>query len=256
MIARIAAAAVFAFLAGFILGGWGPKTDLDRLRKERDELRKKLDTQKPQIRELVSILQLPSPDDGRRPSPAPVSGRSRGEPAPAPTGTVALAAQDVPQHAGDTNRVRRSMADQIEAASAAWKVRAELARNSFLQNVKPGETQVGQFDALVGAMNEDLAATIEDWSAFLKEQEVTTPEHFLRMMNDLSEVVVIAYDAMDASMPPDWRDKAGKDLELLSFIDPKVAKPLAGVEGKLGPGRHGRGPAWQRSDEGGAVDVR
>jgi hypothetical protein len=45
--------------------------------------------------------------------------------------------------------------------------------------------------------------------------------------------MVTAYDEMDRAMPGGWRRSAGSRFTMTDFIDPEVARPLVGVEGRL-----------------------
>ena len=83
-------------------------------------------------------------------------------------------------------------------------------------------------------MNLRLGDRIEQWTDYLKVKGELNPEDGIRMMNDLSSVMVLTYDELDGSMPPNWRDEAGEDFQLFNFIDPEVAMPLAEVEDIIG----------------------
>ncbi len=86
---------------------------------------------------------------------------------------------------------------------------------------------------LVEAMNLRLEHAIEIWAGILREESMSGREAGLRMMNEITDALVLTYDEMNRSMPNGWGDAAGVDFQLIDHIDPYVASPLAGLEGKF-----------------------
>ncbi len=110
-------------------------------------------------------------------------------------------------------------------------MRRDLPRNNLIRKLELPETSVNQFDVLVEAMNLRLGATVDAWSAKLLDQGTVNEEDGLRMMNELSEAMVLTYDEMDRTMPAGWREKVGPKFDLMRFIDPEVLTPLQELEG-------------------------
>jgi hypothetical protein len=45
--------------------------------------------------------------------------------------------------------------------------------------------------------------------------------------------MVMTYDEMDRKLPATWRTDAGASFDLVTYVDPKVAQPLVGVQDKM-----------------------
>jgi hypothetical protein len=82
-------------------------------------------------------------------------------------------------------------------------------------------------------MNVRIGTTIDEFANEAKDAEKVQTEAGIRLMNDITESMVTAYDEMDQTMPQGWRRRAGDKFSMTDFIDPEVARPLVGVEGKL-----------------------
>ena len=130
------------------------------------------------------------------------------------------------------------MQDQIETAANLWKVRVDLARNSFVSNVATNDEQAIQFDVSMAAMNLRLSNSIRTWVDQIKADKNLTPEKSILMINDLSSTLVWAYKDLDRTQPAGWREKAGPKFQVLDFINPEVARPLVEAEGVFKRSNH------------------
>ena len=231
-----------ALLAGLVLGRSGPQADLRKARQELEELRRA----RPAPTALAGISQImPMPDESasRRPrhrTPPPPSDDVAAEaPAPSP-GLDTNAPPIAAVFEGGSSTNEPSFEDRIKEASELWRMRVALARNSFIQNTHLNEEQKMRFDVLMEAMNLRLASTIENWVRQLGPEPELGPEVGLRMLHELSGAMVVTYDELDRNLPSGWRDQAGDKFELMNFIDPDVALPLADLE-RAGTARGQRG---------------
>ena len=222
---RTALAIVVALLVGLALGTWSVKSDLRAAREEISELKSAATShtsRQSSLRTVTSALHIPEPPkEPARPVPhhPPVSV------------TVSNAIGDSVE---TTNAVpSESMQDGIKTAADLWKTRSALARDSFLANIEATPVQQQMFDQAAEKMNKQLGERIKQWSDYLKQQKDMSAETGIRMVNNLSEPVIGAYDDLDRSLAPGWRDKAGTKFQMFDFINPEVALPLAEVEGKL-----------------------
>jgi hypothetical protein len=120
-----------------------------------------------------------------------------------------------------------------------WKVRSDVARNTFLARAKFNTEEAAQFDVLLAAMNLRLRATIEQIAVGLRAGETPSPESGVRAIHTLSGALATTYDEMDRTLPPGWRAAGDEPLDLVDFVDPSVAEPLIGVEQLLPRGRRG-----------------
>ena len=220
-----ALAVVVALLVGLALGTWSVKSDLRAAREEINELKSATTShtsRQSSLRAVTSALHIP---DAPKESARPVSHHS---PVSMTVSNAATGTEET------TNNVpSESMKDGIKTATDLWKTRSALARDSFLANIEASPVQQQMFDQTAEKMNKQLGERIKQWSDYLKQQKDMTPETGIRMVNNLSEPVIAAYDELDRSLAPGWRDKAGAKFQMFDFINPEVALPLAEVEGTL-----------------------
>ncbi|MDD4872117.1 MAG: hypothetical protein PHR77_16295 [Kiritimatiellae bacterium] len=226
---------VVALVAGLALGGWGLRTDLRKVKEDLKKQQAKADKSAKRSAELEGIrtmLRLPEnkatnigDHHGKKStSKSTLSKNSTTNIVQRPSVRTSLSTTNAPA------LKHRSMSEEIKKASELWKTRVALARNSFTSNVKLDKDQEDKFDVLLTAMNLRLGDRIEQWTDYLKVKGELNPEDGIRMMNDLSSVMVLTYDELDGSMPQNWREEAGEGFQLFNFIDPEVAMPLAEVE--------------------------
>ena len=125
---------------------------------------------------------------------------------------------------------------------AEWQAQMVSARSNFFANASLSPELQAQFDGTIGEMNVALKDKAAFWSEAVKEGKITGPEMFLRMTTDFSSALVQAYDGMDKSMPPNWREKAGNNFSVMRFVDPSIResfralRPPRGGPGGGGPG--------------------
>lgn len=227
---------LIALLGGLMLGSWSIKADLRKATSEIDRLKTQLaqkGSQPASVNGITSMLNLPEVKPTAKPEPLTRSRHKHFPPPPAPTtnileGTASSASNAPTVHNGsDTN----SRMDQFETAANLWKVRVDLARNSFISAVTSNDEQAMQFDVSMAAMNLRLSNSIRTWVDQIKADETLSPEKSIRMFNDLSSTLVWAYKDLDRTQPADWREKAGPKFQVLDFINPEVARPLIEADG-------------------------
>lgn len=233
---------VISLLLGLVVGSWSVKSDLREARKEIDTLkrdRSRRDRREDNLRSVTSMLRIPEPAAPSLPElPPEEKPRTVGTITPGGIGASTAEVHSVQGPVREEDR-RKAFEEQIKTAMELWKTRSALARNSFISNIGASPVQTGLFDQTVERMNQRLGEKIRQWTDYVKDQRQVTPETGLRMMNNLSESMITAYDELDKTMPPDWRDKAGSEFQLFDFINPEVALPLADVQGAFEGRRFG-----------------
>lgn len=211
---------VAALLAGLVLGSWSVKSDLRQAQQEITLLKAQPhrgDTRQDAFRNVTALLRVPdAPRQAEVPLPATNSPATETE-------TPASATNAAPPPTAREN---------IQLAIEAWKTRSALARTGFLSNINASPVQTQLFDQTIATMNKELGEKIQQWADHLRNQADVTPETGLRMMNDLSSVVVKSYDELDRVLAPGWREQAGDGFQLFDHINPEVALPLAGLENR------------------------
>lgn len=224
-----------ALLLGLALGAWPAKNEVRTLREEAERLRKEAKARgvgAGTLGQLTQIMRIP--DAGAAPKPR--AGK------PAPTNAVAAAEDDStnrpPRRRPPFAEMRprpgddRSMRERIDAGMDAWRVRSDIARNTFIANTGLDAAQAAQFDVLTQAMNLRLKDQLAKFAEEAKNGKKITPESGARIINDLSGAVVMTYDEMDR-MLPDWRKEGAGRFDMADFIDPSVAEPLIDIEGEI-----------------------
>jgi hypothetical protein len=227
---------VAALLLGMALGSWGLKADLRKARKDVAKLQDQVnrtDRKQSRLDGITTMLNIPQ---GRESAPAQPSramdGRAAGHV------EVGTNAHGVPRHHGPpwedrhaagTVVTNRNMREDIDAAVNVWKVRSQLARDGFLAQATSNDEQAARFDVLMVAMNLRLSNSIRTWVDYIQTEQTLTPETGVRMMNDLSGVMVQTYADVERDFP-DWREKTEGKFNTMDFVDPQVALPLTEVE--------------------------
>lgn len=235
MHSRVILALVVGLAAGLLIGRAAPLADLRALRQELEDAKKKgggRSSASTAMSGVESMLKVTSDEvaQARRT-------KARGPAVPVdPAGTNAAAAS------GGTNveltvgsgrrpgRDRAAMSNSIEQVKQAWQLRSEIARKNFLERAKLDEKQTADLDVVLEAMNIRLGESIDRWSAEIRKADAFTPETGIRMMNDLSQALVVTYDELDRKLPATWRANAGENFELVRFVDPEVLTPLQDLE--------------------------
>ncbi len=214
-----------------MLGSWSNKADLRKAVSEVASLKAKLEqnTRQPSsLKGISSMLNLPEV----KPAPPPRRHKPFTRPTPAPESHLSTTENPsdstplLPQ-THSTN----SMQNNLEAAANLWKVRVDLARNSFVSNVTTNDEQAMQFEVSMIAMNLRLSNSIRTWVDQIKQDKNLTPEKSIFMLNDLSSTLVWAYKDLDRTQPVNWREKAGPKFQVFDFINPEVARPLMETDG-------------------------
>jgi hypothetical protein len=248
---RQAMVVVIAVLAGMLLGGWGPRSDLRSARAEIEDLKRRMaGGVKPagEVQGVRQMLRIANNDAVKQ--RAAERAKSRRPPAGA-AGPAPVVSQAVEQAASATNADSVALWEgaDIEEAAKMWKARTAIARNSFVSNLRLDAKQSDQFDTLVAAMNLRLETGISNWVQGVKAKGDVTTEDGLRLMNELSSAVVLTYDELDRAMPAGWRKAAGGKFDAISFVDPAVAMPFIEVEEIL----RARGEESQAEDASGGI---
>jgi hypothetical protein len=224
----------FALLLGFVLGGWAPRMEVRKLEGELKLARTREGPRAGAPTTLGALTQV-IPLDRRTEAPPPATNA-----APS-TATNAVTNAAPSEAAGSSTNApprpsRENMRERIDQAMEAWRVRSDIARNTFVANAALDPEEQRQFDVLTAAMNLRLQTTIEQFANGLRSGEKMTPEAGARLVNDLSGALVLTYNEMDRKFTPRWRASAGDRFDLADMIDPKVAEPLVGLDDQLDGG--------------------
>ena len=223
MTVRVWMAVVVALLAGLVLGRLGPQDDLRRLSDRVASLQKELasrphaggGTMLAGVRSMfrVSKQDLEAGARARRV-------RAAGDPL---TNEAFTATNEAP-------RSRHSFSNQIAKLKETWLLRASIARTNFISRAELDAQQAAEFDTAIEVMNLRVGETVDKWATRIRQEGRMSPESGLRMMNEVSQAMIMAYDDLDRRLPPEWRQKTGPRFELMTFVDPEVLTPLQEFE--------------------------
>ncbi len=226
------------FLAGLILGALHPRAELRQTRNELETRKKAEQTPPTQVERLDRLLQLlpmdpPRADSRSQRLPAsPASDTASADPesppALSPTNTDASSAENL------TPEERRAQFEaRLKQAAEAWRLRAEIARNTFAAQTGLNATELAAFDAAIQTMNSRLETLFSDLANRLRQGETMTPETGLAVLHDASGILLDAYQELDESLPPTWRTDAGPTFDIVQQVDPDVLNPLVEVRDAL-----------------------
>jgi hypothetical protein len=227
------------FLAGLVIGGLQPRGELRRLRQELETRKKVERTAPPQERQLASFLSM-LPMDAPRADRATASAAYTNDAGNAAT-QIMMTATGLVAESGGTNRWQQMTAEERKAAFQArldqaaevWLMRAEVARGTFAAKTGFTDLEMTDFDVLMGSMNIRLLDLFKQTAEQIEAGGEFTPESGIRLMNGLTQAMVMTYDEMDRKLPATWRTDAGASFDLVTYVDPKVAQPLVGVQDKM-----------------------
>jgi len=66
----------------------------------------------------------------------------------------------------------------------------------------------------------------------IAESDTMSPELGLRLVGETTAIMAETYDKIGACVPSDMRSQVSS-MQMVDFVDPGVAEPLVGVQGKL-----------------------
>jgi|GEM_PF-1487770 len=111
-----------------------------------------------------------------------------------------------------------------------WEFRSNVAKDSFYANLELDSEQAVAFEASVEIMNMRLKQGMETWAEKVRENGTPRVQDGVRLMQMMTSSMVEGYDQLDAGLPENWEDDAGKDFKMFDFIDPRVAQPIFDLE--------------------------
>lgn len=234
---KIFAIMVVGLLAGFLVGGLSPQAKLKAVKAELESVKTQLKEQRlgrgSAMGGVTRMLDIPEAEEASlksRKNRAEVEEKD-GEQAGADTNVTpdSVEAEDSKKN----DREGRSLRNRIEVAAEAWGVRSALARDNFIDQNDLREEQALRFDVLIEAMNIRIKQSVNNLVVSIKAGEVYGEEAGVRVMNEVSDAMVITYDELDRNMPEGWRESSENDFSLTTLIDPEVAMPLTEVEDRV-----------------------
>ncbi len=236
------------FLAGIIIGAWGPREEVRALKEQERTKSARRPNAVDGFEAFARIANIP--DEAKRPRrrkahdaplfkaatnrPSAMAEQSRplapGKEIPAATDTNTqpqTAKREPPRYISpDDLRAR------IEEAQEVWRTRAELALAQWKEKLELDESAAARFDSAIESMNTQLYDTMQAMAEHLSRQERMTPELGLRMVGDATTIMAETYGKIGEIVPAGKRAEVS-EIQVFDFIDPGVAEPLIPVQEKL-----------------------
>lgn len=231
----------FVLLAGLVIGGLGPRSELERLREELEEAKKLARGSgrgTAPISEVSGLLGIERSAGSKSESGRVAQVGKHNQAAAGSESEDPVADEEAGEDADavvekEEERPERNFEEDLDRAIELWQTRVAIARNTFVSNTRLNDKQALKLDTVLAAMNIRIGTTIDEFAKEVSQAETVQPEAGIRLVNDITESMVVAYDELDDTMPKGWRRRAGDKFTMTDFIDPEVARPLAGVEGRL-----------------------
>lgn len=235
---KILPVAVLCLFTGLVIGSWQGRMRVRSVQQSLDQAERLL--QETQRRAsgfdaIASVLGV-----GGRHAPAPeivypvddVAGREEGDAVPAPRRGMRRSAPDVPP-GGDTIPEQPDLRGSIEQAADIWTLRSSLARGSFIERAALTRQEIEVFDVLVDDMNLRIKESVSAWSKAIRDAGAMQAGDGMRLVHDLTGILVSTYDDMDNTLDSGWREFVGMEFDLIDLVDPRAAEPLIDIEQEL-----------------------
>ena len=236
-----------ACLAGYVVGAWGARDELRAYRESVKEERTRSSKNAAGFDTFANMVRIPEmtrhPRKTKtkklpRNSKAVQTANDTAAVASSQSGKMASATDAAPVQA--KTPPRRSVEDlgvRIEEAQELWRTRVEVARAQWKDKLKLSGEKEQAFDAALQEMNERLYDSIAAVADLVAGSDTMSPELGLRLVGETTAIMAETYDKIGTCVPQEMRTDVSS-MQMVDFVDPGVAEPLIGVQGKLEGLRH------------------
>jgi hypothetical protein len=227
-----------ACLAGFMAGSWGARDDLRAYQESVKEERKNAAKKTGGFDTFANLVKIP--EMARRPRKKKhlaKSGVPTVKAVSSAQGTNAASSVKTPAAAGEERPSRRrftpdDLRARIDEAQELWRTRVDVVRAQWKEKLKLSGAAETAFDEALQEMNNKLYDSVAAVAEMLAEADTMSPELGLRLMGETTAIMAETYDRIGACVPPEMRSDVSS-MMIVDFVDPGVAEPLIGVQGKL-----------------------
>lgn len=245
-----------ACLIGYIVGSWGAQDELRSFRAHARKSDERAAAKPASFDTFARMVKIPETAHRSRrfrrdrkptaPSPITVTNSAAKARQPGATAISPLlsATKDRSKPESSTNSPPESLSPEdlrarIDEAQEMWRTRVDIARAQWKTKLKLNAESKKAFDAALQEMNERLYDSVSALAGILANKPEMTPELGLRLVGESTTILAETYDKIGACAP-EMREMVST-IQMGDFIDPGVAEPLIGVQGKLnGLMPHGR----------------
>ena len=231
-------------LVGFVVGSWGAKEELRAFKESVKEGQKEAARKVGGFDTFANMVKIP--ELARRPRKGRRSAKKGVKAASTNAVHVSEVSQNAVQGNQSTNAVsekypesktpprlsREDLRARIEEAQDLWRTRVDVSRAQWKDKLKLSGESEKAFDSALQEMNERLYDSIAAVADLVADMETMTPELGLRLVGETSAIMAETYDRIGACVPQEMRSDVSS-MQMVDFVDPGVAEPLIGVQGKL-----------------------
>ena len=233
-----------ACLVGFAVGSWGAKEELRAFKESVKEGQKESARKAGGFDTFANMVKIPEMARRPRKGKHPVKKSSKA----VSTNSVEnlVISQEAVKNSQPTNAVaeksserktpprlsREDLRSRIEEAQDLWRTRVDVSRAQWKDKLKLSGESEKAFDSALQEMNERLYDSIAAVADLVADMETMTPELGLRLVGETSAIMAETYDRIGACVPQEMRSDVSS-MQIVDFVDPGVAEPLIGVQGKL-----------------------
>ena len=233
-----------ACLAGFVVGSWGANEELRAFRESVKEGQKESARKAGGFDTFANMVKIP--EMARRPRKGKRSAKKGVKAASTNAIAVVVSSQKTVQVNQPTNAAaekaterktpprpsREDLRVRIEEAQDLWRTRVDVARAQWKDKLKLSGESEKAFDTALQEMNERLYDSVAAVADLVSDMETMTPELGLRLVGETTAIMAETYDRIGACVPQEMRSDVSS-MQMVDFVDPGVAEPLIGVQGKL-----------------------
>lgn len=223
--------AVLAFVIGFVSGGYGPRRDLEKTKKELQEAREAASA-RPEAAAWASGISQMLAARATAPPPAPAHPTKADVVEPPPTAPPA--APDLgpaaPADGGD-----EPAEESFESMRAAVRLRSAKHRQALIEAAKLDGARARDLDAIIADLNTELSREAERAARRLEGiKGPPTTRNMVDVMVDFAQVYQRADDKLQRTLSPEEREAAArKKFDLTTQVDPESLRPLFEVVKKM-----------------------
>lgn len=197
---------VLGVVVGFLLGGFGPRREVAKLRSENEALADQLiEAQRKGRRQSMTFLPIPDDggDDRPRPPRSPAPTPSDGEPAASPT----------------PDADRKPDLETFRMAVDAQKIRIRQSRQVIADKASLSESEEEQLEALLTKMNEQLAEHADELAETIVSGEEPEPLDMLETTHEVTGILLDAQKQYESLLGNDFGGLDENTQSIWTFID-------------------------------------
>ena len=232
-----------ACLAGFMAGSWGAREELRSYKESVKEGRKEASRKAGGFTTFANMVKIPEMARHPRRKQNKSGGHSAAAATPSPleatrkTPTADAVSTNAPLSAAAGRKDRPGFTPddlraRIEDAQELWRTRVEIARAQWKEKLGLTGKTAEAFDSALQEMNERLYDSVAEVAETISGADAMSPELGLRLVGETTAIMAETYDRIGSAVPQDMRQEVS-EMQIVDFVDPGVAEPLIGVQGKL-----------------------